>query len=427
VSRKLTLNEVKIKLYELNTNISIISELYEHNKSPLECECLKCYYKWTSNWSALKAGRGCSQCKSLNARLDKQSIIDFVEKEGYVFISFTKGDKASNYRMDISCSEGHKYNVKYKDFKAGSRCKKCFYSSGISGVRKSQDDVIRELSNLGYTVPTDFTYKNYNTKFDSFCSDGHLRHDNFASITDYPECPLCKWGRESFRYTEEDVKKILIDWGLEYISGFENTHSLISFKCHCGNIDSSRIHSLENSRQCRECSNRKKYTLEELQKIFSDEGCSLLETEVSKVSNLRYLCSCGNSRSVSLYDFRRGVRCMECGTKQRSGENHPSWNPNLTDDEREKNRKYPEYKSWRLEVYRRDHFTCQCCGDNKGHNLNAHHLNSHDWAIDQRLDVDNGITLCDTCHTDFHNLYDYGDNTREQYEEYIKELYNNAI
>jgi 5-methylcytosine-specific restriction endonuclease McrA len=84
-----------------------------------------------------------------------------------------------------------------------------------------------------------------------------------------------------------------------------------------------------------------------------------------------------------------------------------------------KNRKFKEYEYWRLAVYERDNYTCQCCGDSKGGNLNAHHLDSHDWAKDKRLDLDNAITLCVNCHTDFHMTYGYGNNTKEQFEEYM--------
>jgi hypothetical protein len=88
-------------------------------------------------------------------------------------------------------------------------------------------------------------------------------------------------------------------------------------------------------------------------------------------------------------------------------------------------RKSIEYKNWRLEVFKRDNYTCQCCGDNKGGNLAAHHYENFSSNEDLRLEVDNGITLCDLCHNpnkygSFHNLYGTHNNTKEQLEEYIK-------
>lgn len=103
------------------------------------------------------------------------------------------------------------------------------------------------------------------------------------------------------------------------------------------------------------------------------------------------------------------------------GENHPNWNPNKTNQERFEDRKYGEYNDWRNNVFERDDYTCQCCGDNQGGNLNAHHLNSHHWDIENRTNVDNGITLCEDCHKDFHSVYGYKHNKKEEMEIFLKE------
>ncbi|BDH60132.1 hypothetical protein MTP04_02620 [Lysinibacillus sp. PLM2] len=100
------------------------------------------------------------------------------------------------------------------------------------------------------------------------------------------------------------------------------------------------------------------------------------------------------------------------------GENHPNWNPELTDTERIKERKSFEDTQWRLSIYRRDRFKCQKCGSNK--HLNAHHVLNHKTHKELRYDVNNGVTLCETCHIEFHKTYGYFDNTREQINKYLK-------
>lgn len=100
------------------------------------------------------------------------------------------------------------------------------------------------------------------------------------------------------------------------------------------------------------------------------------------------------------------------------GKNHPNWNPNLTDEDRIQKRKYPEYKKWRESVYNRDNYVCQICKDNKGGNLNAHHLDGHNNNPDKRILLENGVTLCNECHKDFHHQYGYGNNTKKQFLEF---------
>ena len=89
--------------------------------------------------------------------------------------------------------------------------------------------------------------------------------------------------------------------------------------------------------------------------------------------------------------------------KGKCGKDSPSWNPNITDEERLIKRQYPKYHEWRQTVYKRDNYICQCC--NNGGRLNAHHIESYANNKDLRIELDNGITLCEACHNDFHHLY----------------------
>lgn len=103
-----------------------------------------------------------------------------------------------------------------------------------------------------------------------------------------------------------------------------------------------------------------------------------------------------------------------------SGENNNNWNHNLSTEERVKNRSYPEYYKWRENVYSRDHYTCQSCGSSESGTLNAHHIENYSENIDKRTCLDNGITLCESCHTDFHKTYGFTGNNLDQLIEYLK-------
>ena len=120
--------------------------------------------------------------------------------------------------------------------------------------------------------------------------------------------------------------------------------------------------------------------------------------------------------------FKGGRRCMRCGSIKRSGENHPNYNPDLTDEEREDNKNRTSdhlYIRWRKKVYKRDKYLCQRCSQ-KGGQLNAHHLIS--WANNKKLRLveSNGATLCEKCHKNFHSIYGRKNNTIKQFEEYKK-------
>lgn len=119
-----------------------------------------------------------------------------------------------------------------------------------------------------------------------------------------------------------------------------------------------------------------------------------------------------NKQSISKQGNKNGMY----GVK---GELHPNWNSNITDEERESKRKFNGYDEWRKEVFERDNYTCQCCGDNRGGNLIGHHKDGYDWCVERRIDVTNGVTLCENCHKKFHSIYGYGGNTEQQFEEFM--------
>ena len=109
--------------------------------------------------------------------------------------------------------------------------------------------------------------------------------------------------------------------------------------------------------------------------------------------------------------------------KYQSGVNNPAYNPNKTDEEREQERKYLEYYEWRRQVYRRDNWTCQVTRIKSG-DIVAHHLESYATNKDLRTDINNGIVLSEKIHKLFHKIYGYGNNTKEQFEEFKTRYYN---
>ena len=180
---------------------------------------------------------------------------------------------------------------------------------------------------------------------------------------------------------------------------------------------------------CRKCSytvgaSKRKFDYEYVKSFFEKEGCQLIsEKYVNWRGNLRYIAQCGHEHVLPFHKFKndgQGRLCRACGRPK--GELHFNYNPKLTDEERISNRDYYAIDKWRLDVFKRDDFTCQVCGDNNGGNLVAHHLNGYNWDTDNRLNIENGITLCNTCHLNFHHNYGYGNNTIEQFQKWHRRI-----
>lgn len=83
------------------------------------------------------------------------------------------------------------------------------------------------------------------------------------------------------------------------------------------------------------------------------------------------------------------------------GEKAANWKGGITPVS-QKIRNSIELRLWREAVFARDNWTCQDCGDNRGGNLNAHHKKSFSKYPELRTAIENGITLCNKCHTKLH-------------------------
>ena len=165
--------------------------------------------------------------------------------------------------------------------------------------------------------------------------------------------------------------------------------------------------------------------------------------DLQKGSKVKVLVKCDNPYCNSIYEVvykdyinhnhNGKTYCNHCSSKvlisgennpnyggkySKTGKDSPNWNPNKTQEERELGRNYRQYNYFIKKVLKRDNYTCQCCGQYKG-NIEVHHLDGYDWCKEKRTDETNGICLCHNCHYNFHSIYGYGNNTKEQFEEWI--------
>lgn len=231
-------------------------------------------------------------------------------------------------------------------------------------------------------------------------------------------------------YTINNIKKWAKDnTNYELISStYENANKPLIFKCPKHGEFSISWNKLFNGRKCPKCGNRNtKYSVEEIKEKLEtiNSNIELISTTYENAfKKLKFKCKVDGFIWDSNWHniLTSGQGCPECKRRSFIGENNPRYNPNLTNEEREKGRNIlgASYTEWRTSVFARDNYTCQCCGNNKSGNLNAHHLNGYNWDKEHRTDVNNGITLCKKCHKEFHSVYGYGNNTREQFDEFLK-------
>lgn len=225
------------------------------------------------------------------------------------------------------------------------------------------------------------------------------------------------------KFTINDMKRILAP--LEILSTeYTHANTPLIYKCECSEIATASYSNLCKGKRHNGCVYQRKLKRVELyhqvKGYFTSIGYELLSTiYIDKNSHLDCRCPMGHEIKMTYGHVKRGVRCSTCFKERNRGATHPSYKPHLTEEHRIKRRSLWANHEWSRAVKERDHFTCQVCRDDRGGNLVSHHINSYNKFPELRLLISNGITLCENCHKNFHNLFGHGNNTEDQWGSFL--------
>ena len=108
---------------------------------------------------------------------------------------------------------------------------------------------------------------------------------------------------------------------------YESAQSYLKYLCPKEHTVEVKWYSFKNGVRCPICCGNKKFTQQEVEDYFEQQGCKLIGNYKNSITPVKYLCECGNESEIRVGMFRHGNRCRECGIKKCSGEKHGRWNP----------------------------------------------------------------------------------------------------
>lgn len=351
------------ELLELCVELGVkcLSKEYKNNNSDLEFECTRCKEPFFRRWTVLRNTRstictGCSISDSADKRRYSYEDVKTIFEEANCTL-FSQVYTSNKQKLEYKCDCGNTSTIALSNFMMGQRCGDC-------AITKRAD---------------------------------------------------------SKRTPYEEVKEVFISAGCELLSEtFIHSNIPLKYLCNCGNESTIKLPAFKRGVRCRVCAGNNPEIFENVKEFFALNECKLISTYYKNNSQkLEYICTCNEVVETTYYNYKKSMyhKCKKCTDKLNSGENHPSWNSELTAEERENRRDIYGYAQWRSSVYERDNYSCQCCRESK--DLNAHHLDGYHWNKKRRLDVSNGVTLCSFHHNLLHSIYGYKNNTEEQFDEYL--------
>ena len=321
--------------------------------------------------------------------------------------------------MKYRCKCGNKKcKISFKNFKNGQRCMIC------GGKEKHTFEYIYNYFKDRNCELYETEYINNSTlmRYRCICGNPNCKI-TFNSFKNGSRCMECSGNK---KHTFKFVKQYFEDRDCElYETEYINCMTKMRYRCDCGNTKCKiSFNSFKAGGRCNKCglkrqADKTRLIFKEVKQYFEDRNCELYETEyINNHTLMKYRCDCGNKKcKICFSSFKQGHRCRECYLKRNSGKNNHFYNPDLTDEEREKSRKCPGYNKWRTDVRERDNDTCQICGETEG-TLCVHHIEAYKPNKELRVVLSNGILFCEKHHIEFHKIYG-NDCNREQLEDFL--------
>lgn len=224
--------------------------------------------------------------------------------------------------------------------------------------------------------------------------------------------------------TIEEVKERCSTYGWTLLSTTYNSRKEdLEIMCEHGHKSLKSLDRIEAGRGCKECvSISQRIDIKTIREKFLQVGLTILTDSYKDAHTpIPVMCERGHYVEKTWQSVRKGYSCRECKYENNKGEGNPNYNHNLPDELRGVQRNYPEYYEWRRQVQKRDNYTCVAC-KKYGGKITTHHILNYSEYPKLREDVDNGVVMCVNCHKDFHKTYGRKNNSKEQLDEYCKNM-----
>lgn len=204
-SKKLTHEEFKARLKEINPNLKLIGE-YVNSNTPIEIECLIDRYRWKARPYHLNSGEGCPKCALRKASERYSKGLEKFKKELKEIspeIEVLGEYKNEREKIECKCLKcGYKWSSLPINLLKGRGCPRCKSSMGENAIE-------RWLIKNGYDYKKEYSFEgckdNKKLRFDFYLENLRIAIEFDGQQHFIP----VKWkGHSDIRKAEQDLIKV---------------------------------------------------------------------------------------------------------------------------------------------------------------------------------------------------------------------------
>lgn len=263
-------------------------------------------------------GRGCEQCaierRSDISRLDHCFVAEYFKKQQCILL-----DKYVSSKLPLKyvCKCGDESITTWNTFSKGTKCRKCGIEQASKNNKYTQEQVERVFIEAECKLLD--RYESIYKPMRFICKCGRKWEKSFQTFRKSKQCPWCSGKAvrniEEVRQIFESAECLLLD------EGYKGVNQKLKFICKCGQQDTKTLNVILDTGivRCKKCSGVAQPTQIEIEQLFKEAECKLLNTYVNCWTMLKFICKCGNEGSITLKSFKKGGRCKRC-RKNKSSE-----------------------------------------------------------------------------------------------------------
>ena len=444
--------QLEVEQWFINKGSKFIG-VYKNSVSPIQYQCVKCGFIATYNsFNKIKYNNHnciCGECNRTAANEAKKVAGGLDEKKAWFRVQGSELIKYQNAKSEIQfkcvkCGKEEVYSNIGNLMEKNSHCwcKVCNKEATDEAKRTPEAEVKQWFLDRGSEL---IEYNGYGEiiKYQCVQCKGVAEYNSFYRLKQHSEqkciCKDCSRAGEAEKkmIPQEEVRVWFAARGSTLIGLYNGVSESIQFKCsHCGKIETNYSWNdlkINNIRcWCKSCNMERiknLYRKDEhiVRAWFTARGSIYLnKIYVDNKSPVLFKCTrCGGNGEykAGLWFMQRDnpeCLCNKCRNELNRGKTHPSWRHDLTQEEREQDRRTVEgHNIWHNQILNKSEYKCLISGNNI--ELQAHHLMG--WAQHPQLRtmIWNGVCLSKDLHNEFHNKYGRGNNDFKQFQDFYQE------